>query len=456
MPRVAAAIAAISIVSACSAGSDDTAFAGAAMPATAMIRAHRDVEYPQIQHVIIIIQENRSVDNLFQGFPNANVQSYGHDENGNYIPLQPVPLNIKWDIKHSAATFLKSCDGSGEYRSQNCKMDGFDLEGWTCDRKTSQPCPNANPPYSYVPASQTGPYVQLGEQYVLADEMFGSNYDSSSFVSHQYIIAAQAQSAINYPDDGWGCEGPLGDAVPTVTALRKKGPTESPCFNYTTLGDELDAASLPWRFYTNPIGKSGGTWSGYQAVSHIYFGQDWKTDVVTPATKFYSDVYNGNLPAVSWITPVCKDSDHAGCGGDGGPSWVASLVNAVGESKYWDSSVIFVFWDDYGGWYDHVAPKVLDNDGLGFRVPLLIVSPWAKNGYVSHTQYEHGSILKFIEQQWGLSSMSQSDARANNPAPECFDFTTTGKARPFKRIRAPYDMEYFLRQPPDLRPPDTD
>ena len=86
-----------------------------------------------------------------------------------------------------------------------------------------------------------------------------------------------------------------------------------------------------------------------------------------------------------------------------GPDWVASLVNAVGESKYWSSSAIFIFWDDYGGWYDHVAPAMVDYDGLGFRVPMLIISPYAKKGYISNVQYEHGSILRFVEDQFGLA-----------------------------------------------------
>lgn len=447
-----AAIVGVTVTSACSARMGDAGLTGAALPAQAA-RARLTVKYSQIQHVVIVVQENRSMDNLFQGFPNADVRSYGDDGSGNRIALQPVPLSIKWDIVHSSGSFYKACDGVGKFhKSEHCKMDGFDSEVWSCGKSNKPPCPNENPPYSYVPADETQPLFQIGEQNVLADRMFGSNFDSSSFVSHQYIIAAQAKSSANYPDAGWGCDGTKGDGVPTVDQQRDIGPDISPCFDYTTLGDELDAASLPWRFYTYPVGHDGGVWSAYQAVKHIYYGSDWSSDVVTPATQFYSDVSHGKLPAVSWITPTCQNSDHAGCTNGMGPDWVASLVNAVGESKYWKSTVMFIFWDDYGGWYDHVAPKPLDYDGLGFRVPLLIVSAYAKSGYVSHTPYEHGSMLKFIEQQWDLPAMAKSDARANNPAPECFDFS--GKPKPFKKIKTAYNAEFFRRQPPDLRPPD--
>ena len=150
---------------------------------------------------------------------------------------------------------------------------------------------------------------------------------------------------------------------------------------------------------------TGNIWSAYQAIKHIYYGADWKKDIITPQTQFFSDVSNGKLRAVSWITPTCGNSDHAGCGSNKGPSWVASLVNAVGESQYWKSTAIFIFWDDYGGWFDPEPPTMLDYDGLGLRIPMVIVSPYAKKNYVSHVQYEHGSILRFIEDLFGLGQL---------------------------------------------------
>jgi len=114
---------------------------------------------------------------------------------------------------------------------------------------------------------------------------------------------------------------------------------------------------------------------------------------------------------------------------------------------------MFVFWDDYGGWYDHVAPALVDYDGLGIRVPMLIVSAYAKKGCVSHVRYEHGSILKFVEDQWGLPPLMASDARANPIDPSCFDFV--GSPRPFTKIPASHDANFFLAQPLDTRPPDT-
>ncbi len=103
--------------------------------------------------------------------------------------------------------------------------------------------------------------------------------------------------------------------------------------------------------------------------------------------------------------------------------WVASVVNTIGQSKFWNSTAIFIFWDDASGFFDPEPPPYVDYDGLGFRLPLLIVSPYAKKGYVSHVRYEHGSILKFAEDVFSLPRLSASDTRANSPASHCFDFT---------------------------------
>ncbi len=157
---------------------------------------------------------------------------------------------------------------------------------------------------------------------------------------------------------------------------------------------------------------------------------------------------------MTWVTPTYANSDHGGSGSKTGPSWVASLVNAVGKSKYWKSSAIFIFWDDPGGWYDPEPPAYVDNDGLGFRLPLLIISPYAKQGLVSHVHYEHGSILKFVEDQFGLGRLAASDTRAKSPERDCFDFSRP--PRKFVPIKAPYDENYFVQQPIDRRLPDTE
>ncbi|HEX4012539.1 MAG TPA: alkaline phosphatase family protein [Candidatus Cybelea sp.] len=412
----------------------------------------------KIQNVVMIIQENRSFDNLFQGFPKADTQSFGYDSTGKKVKLSPITMKTAWDVDHSSASFLSACNGTGSYPGTDCQMNGFNLEAVSCGMPGYTKCPVKEPQYAYVPPNETKPYFAMASQYVLADHMFTSNFDASSFVAHQYLIAAQSSSAVNYPNSNeWGCEGGSTDTIQTLTLQRKinYGHRIQVCFDNTTIGDELDAKNIPWAYYTaqTPTGD-GAYWSAYSAIDQIYNGPDWSKDVISPQTQFFKDVKAGKLRPVNWITPTCENSDHAGCDADTGPAWVASLVNAIGKSKYWKSTAIFVVWDDYGGWYDHEPPKMLDYDGLGFRVPMLVISPYAKSNFISHKNYELASIVRFVEDRFGLAALSASDKRALSPAGDCFDFTQ--KPRQFKAIPAKENEDYFMHQAPDLRPVDAE
>ena len=416
---------------------------------------HRLTSSSKIKHVVIIVQENRSFNDLFYGYRGAKTYKYGYDTYGNKIKLLPIGLETTWDIDHSSGAFFAACNGQGSIPGTNCKMNGFNQEYVGCGNS----CPIQHPQYAYVPRTETEPYFDMAKQYVLADQMYASNFDASSFISHQYIIAGQAESAVNYPYSAWGCPGGPSDMISEVGPQRQiPDGHEVVCWDPTTLGDELDTAKIPWAYYAVGYGSSYiGIWSAYQAINHIYHGYDWKHDIINPPSQFLTDVANGNLRSVSWVTPTCANSDHAGCGSNTGPSWVTSLVNAIGTSKYWDSTAIFVFWDDYGGWYDREPPAYVDYDGLGLRLPMLIISPYAKKGYVSHVHYEHGSILRFTEDQFGLPRLSASDKRANSPEPpegDAFDFSQP--PRKFVKIHAPHDENFFLHQPLDTRIPDSD
>ncbi|MGB6601670.1 MAG: alkaline phosphatase family protein [Candidatus Cybelea sp.] len=400
----------------------------------------------KIAHVVYIVQENRSFDNLFEGYPGADTVSSGKNSKGQTIALQPTSLTRVYEIDHSASGMIAACDGTGKLPGTKCRMDGFDKE-------FSRGGP-PNPQYVYVPHQETKPYWAMAHEWVLADKTFQSQLDES-FVAHQYIIAAQADSSANVPTGLWGCAGQPGDEVQTITQQRTYGKNQQPCFNYQTLGDELDAAKLPWRFYTSFYTDApSGFWSGYQAVKHIFHGPDLSKDIVTPPKQFLIDVAAGKLASFTWITPFCANSDHMMCGSGYGPSWVAALVNAIGKSKFWGSTIIFVQWDDWGGLYDHVPPPHKDYDGTGFRVPLLVISPYAKKDYVSHVQYETASVLRFAEDLFGLNQLAAADKRASSPAKDCLDFSQTPRA--FVPIKAPKGEKFFLRQDTDYRIPDNE
>ncbi|MGA7283714.1 MAG: alkaline phosphatase family protein [Candidatus Cybelea sp.] len=413
------------------------------MPSDDALRILNSTGAGKIAHVVYIVQENRSFDNLFQGYPGADTVSSAKDSRGKTIRLQPVHLSVQYDLDHSAAAMFTDCNGTGALPGTKCRMNGFDRESIE-----SAPEGVKYPMYVYVPHEDSKPYFDMARQWVLADRMFQSQLDES-FVAHQYVIAAQAHSSVDLPLFLWGCAGGSTDPVRTIKQNRSYGGVIAPCFDYQTLGDELDNARLSWRFYASRFGSEssgdGSSWSSYQAVRHIYYGPDWQ-NVISPNWKFITDVRAGKLAHFTWITPVCDDSDHAGCGGGYGPSWVAALVNTVGQSKFWASTAIFVQWDDWGGLYDHVPPPYADYDGLGFRVPLLVISPYAKQNYVSHVQFETASVLRFAEDLYGLGQLASADERALSPAADCFDFSQ--KPRPFAKIEARLPPKFFMHPSP--------
>jgi phospholipase C len=170
--------------------------------------------------------------------------------------------------------------------------------------------------------------------------------------------------------------------------------------------------------------------------------------VVTPESRILKDLKQGKLQQVTWVVPNFINSDHVGGAKSLGQGWVSKVVNGVGTSQYWNDTAIIVVWDDWGGWYDHATPPQLDFYGLGFRVPMIVISPYAKAGYISHVQHEFGSILHFTEETFGLGPLSVSDQRADDLS-DCFDFTQT------PRTYTPFTQGPFY-QGPDTTPVDDD
>jgi phospholipase C len=211
-----------------------------------------------------------------------------------------------------------------------------------------------------------------------------------------------------------------------------------------------------WKYYAPAIGKDpGDIFSSFDSIKRIRYGPEWKHNITSHPTNVLADAAHGKLPAVSWVVPDYLWSDHPSAGTDYGPSWVATVVNAIEKSKDWNSTAIVVVWDDWGGWFDNVPPPQLDFRGLGIRVGCMIVSPYVRP-HVSHTQYEFGSILKFVEQTYGLPALVKvtdgyTDARSTSIL-DSFDFTQ--KPRKFQDIPAKYPPTFFSKHKPSLRAPD--
>ncbi len=459
----------------------------------------------QIAHVVIIFQENRSVDNLFQDSVlisrGADIASQGKTSTGQTIPLTPVSLVVPYDLGHSHLAFLAACDYAAS--TNTCAMDGADQV--PC---TGQGCP-ADASYQYVEQSDVQPYFQMAETYTFSDRMFQTN-EGPSFPAHQYIIsgtsrieATSSTTVADNPSDNlrdgsaWaGCLAPPSSFVNAIDISQPSPETaltivDYPlCFEHPTLTDLLDQANLTWKYYAP---TSGSIWTAPDAIQHMCqpFSQDGKYDdtvcdgpdwtssnpkvvIEGSGAQIITDIMNCDLANVSWVIPTGNNSDHAGNPQDNGPSWVASIVNQIGQNPVcaggtadagqtlWNNTVIIVTWDDWGGWYDHVPPPVIrDSYEYGLRVPLIAISPYAKPAYISHQVNDFGSILKFIEETFSLTntidysnpSVPYADSYALGDLSDCFNFSQTPLK--FTPISSDLKADHFLNDKSPPTPPDN-
>jgi phospholipase C len=446
----------IGSLAACAAFMAGCAGSGGTQAAPAIDSARGNATSQPIQHIVMIVQENRSLDNLFATFPGADGATSGYYLNNGQpvkIALKQMPLNGGLDLNHASQAYNDACDGKNTYPKTSCQMDGFNLEGIDGNN------PAGNYAYQYINPKDIAQYWDLAKNFGLGDHLFQTQ-GSGSFTAHQDLIAGGTMIAdtaacgssnptcalIDYPGpndfNDWGCKATQYKTnllTQTGNYLPFAGP--APCITYPTptMRDVMDAKSVTWKYYAPPYNtqSDNGLWNGMAALSEVYNGPEWLTNVSMPQCNIFADIKNKALPQVSWVIPEADDSDHPGGPKtiDHGPQWVGAVVDAIGKSKYWNSTAIIVTWDDWGGFYDHEPPAFFDNmGGLGFRVPLLVVSPYVPQNEISHTQYEFASILKFVEQTFNLGSMGTTDVRATSIA-DMFNFTQ--KPRAFVKVPAP-------------------
>src|SRR5579871_223517 len=433
----------------------------------------------KIEHVVIIFQENRTPDNLFHDpvlmARGADIATVGHDSSGNTVTLQPTSLGINYDLSHAHSSFVSIYDHG--------KIDGADKIPVTCSKFATN-CPPANPQFLYVQASDVEPYFQLAEQYAFGDRMFQTN-QGPSFPAHQFIISGTSAPTANSTSfvaensggvprafSDAGCIAPPAEFVYLINAAGHELQKIYPCTDHPTLTDELNSRNISWSYYTP---SAGVIWTAPNAIQHMCgpnnpppnatscVGQDWANHVILNETRIFADISAGNLAQVSWVIPNGRNSDHADLTTSrGGPSWVAAVVNAIGNSSYWSNTAIIITWDDWGGWYDHVPPfKIVDDKTswgsgyvYGFRVPLIVVSPFARARYISHQNHDFGSILKFIEANFGLSPLGYADTYAPDDLDDCFDFNQAPLT--FHTIAAPLKAADFINDKRPKTDPDDD
>jgi phospholipase C len=369
---------------------------------------HHHPGLSKLKHIVFIVKENRTFDNYFGTFPGVDGASSGTISTGDVIPLGRAPDRTPRDISHSFQSAKLAID--------NGLMDQFDL------------IPGANVNGDYLALTQYTEddlpnYFTYARTFVLADEFF-SSLTGPSFPNHLYTVGAQSGGAINNPTSGgvWGCDSP---PAATVQVMDDDGNISRayPCFDFRTLADALEEKGLTWKYYAPGQGQSGYIWSALDAINHIRMTDLWAQHVV-PTADFVQDALNGTLPAVSWVVVGSGQSEHPPASVCVGENWTVQQINAVMQGPAWKHTAIFLTWDDFGGFYDHVPPPPVDNFGFGPRVPLLILSPWVRSGYIDHNVLEFSSVLKLIEERFDIDPLAARDAQSNDLI-DAFDFRQT-------------------------------
>jgi len=356
-----------------------------------------------IQHIVFIVKENRSFDSYFGTFPGANGATSGAISTGQVIPLGRLPDITPNDPGHGWTEALTSIDGG--------KMDRFDIiDGGNIN--------GAFMSYTQFQQSDIPNYFTYAYNFVLSDNTFSSMH-GGSFPQHLYSIAAQSDGVINIPFlnqgktglSGWGCDDP---AATLVQVMDEEGDItgEFPCFDFQTLADSMETAGVSWKYYAPGVGEQGYVFNTFDAINHIRNSSLWNTNVVSD-TQFANDALSGTLPAMSWLVTGAA-SEHPPNSSCFGENWTVTQLNALMQGPDWDSTAVFLTWDDFGGFYDHVPVPQPDVYGFGPRVPMLIISPYAKPGHISHTLYEFSSVLKYAEETFGLAPLTERDAKAND------------------------------------------
>jgi phospholipase C len=353
-----------------------------------------------IQHLVILMQENHSFDNYFGTYPGANGLP-----SGTKMPIDPnnpaagyvVPWHIGnatiTDLSHSAATY------TDQYNNGN--MDGFvsALNARNQDGKLAM---------GYYDDQDIPYYWNLADNFVLFDQFYSSAKDGS-VANHMYWVAGVSPVAPKGQN--------LSDVLVTVP----------------TIFDRLQAAGVSWKFYVQnydptityrDVGTSGNRESQVIWVPLLKFGRfiddPTLSSHIVDLSQYFIDLENGTLPAVVYIVPSGA-SEHPPSSIMSGQRFVKNIIQELMRSSAWDSSAFMLAYDDWGGWYDHVTPPQVDTYGYGPRVPVLLISPYAKTGYIDHTMLDFTSMLKFIEQNWNIAPLAVRDTNANNFL-SAFDF----------------------------------
>lgn len=371
--------------------------------ATATVKAARS----KIKHIVFVLLENRTFDNVFGRYPGADGATQAKLQGGNIVPMLHADAYDWHDIDHEYGNVARALDGG--------KMDGF----------AGNPGADENGDmmaFAQFDQQDIPNFWRYAQTFTLGDHMF-SSAQAATFPNHLYAVAAQSGGVVTNPQNdaalGWGC-----DSSPQAytQALNKNGKLvkAGTCYTYTNFADELQQAHVTWTYYAAPPPDYGYLFSTLDAFKSIRDSKLWQSNVKNQS-EFDADARLGQLPAFSWLTPTYLSSSHPPFSICGGENWFVDKMNALMQGPDWQSTAVYLAWDDFGGFYDHVAPPRVDAIGLGARVPFLVISPYARPGAITHTAYSFESILATAEEIFDLPAMTSRDRLASDTL-DAFDF----------------------------------
>ena len=395
----------------------------------------------KIKHVVVIMQENRSFDTYFGTFPGADGIPTA---NGKFAVCVPDPAanscqapyhnaaDVNGGAAHGSPAAIAAIDGG--------KMDGFikvaEQSAKGCADVQSPACAHSATAdvMGYHDAREIPNYWEYAKNFVLDDHMF-EPVASWSLPDHLYMVSAwsalcSSSAPSSCHNDITGPYSPaqqerfVNQAIATGTAPAQDAWTDITYLlhkhqiswgYYIEDGSEPDCADSAATCPTRPQNyKTPGIWNPLPLFTDVQ--QDGQLGNIQPVQKFLTAASAGNLPAVSWITPSQTNSEHPPASVHEGQAWVTNLVNQVMSGPDWSSTAIFLTWDDWGGFYDHVKPPVVDGNGYGLRVPALVISPYPKRGFIDHQTFSHDAFLKFIEDDF-LAGARLDPAADGRPDP---------------------------------------
>ncbi len=414
----------------------------------------------KIKHIVIIMQENRSFDQYFGTYPGAD--GLPRDKHGHFTVCLPDPAAHTCVRPHLDTSDINSGGphfyGSAVTDYDHGRMDGFirARESGTLDTDIlgcsalGQPS-TCDDVMSYHDGRQLSHYWTYARDFVLQDHMFEPNLGWSQ-VAHLYLVSGwsakcskpnhpmSCRTNLVNPDKYLGADN-VNPGVISLQTVKEPGdtytsnPADQPQFGWTDITYLLHRAHVSWRYYLSPGTepdcadgamtcaavpqqiKTPAIWNPLVQFSTVH--QDHQLSDVTATSQFYSDAKHGTLPAVSWVMPSGDVSEHPPARISWGQNYVTGLIDAVMRSKDWGSTAIFLTWDDWGGFYDHVKPPSVDAEGYGFRVPAMVISPYARRGFVDHQVYSFDAYLKFIEDDFlGAKRLNPRTDGRPDPRPD--------------------------------------